>query len=304
MSTTTGQIAQLLRPGLAAIVGDLPPYPEEWTEIFKTYKSDKYQEIEVEMRYPGVADIKPEGMPTATDSAIGQRIITNYIHKTVGLNEILTKETIRDNLYNREFPRLAVSLRTSLRVAKNILAANILNNAFNPAVVTGDGQPVCSATHPVDGGFYSNVSAAAAFSETVVETMLIQIQQFVMQSGILAQTMARKLIVPPQLQFAASRLLNSSFRTTVIQNDISAIYHGDYIPEGYRINHYLTSPTAFFILTDSPDGFKHYQREAVETDTHVDYITNNVMLKAEERYSLGITNTRGVMGNAGALPPA
>lgn len=300
MSTNTGQIAQLLRPGLAAIVGELPSYPEEYSEIYKTYTSNKYQEIEVEMRYPGIADIKYEGMPTTTDSSIGQRIITNYIHKTVGLNEILTKETIRDNLYNKEFPRLAVSLRTSLRTAKNTLGANLLNDAFNPAAVIGDGQPICSATHPVDGGFYSNLAPAAAFSETTVEAILIQIQAFVMQSGILAQTMARKLIVPPGLQFEASRLLNSSFRTTVLQNDISAIYHGDYIPEGYKINHYLRSPTAFFILTDSPDGFKLYQREAVETDTHVDYITNNIMMKAEERYSFGITNARGVIGSQGA----
>lgn len=300
MATIIANIAQLARPGLAAIVGELPPYPEEYSEIFKTYKSDKYQEIEVEMRYPGVADFKPEGMATPTDTAIGQRIITNYVHKTVGLNEILTKETIRDNLYNKEFPRLAVSLRTSLRTAKNILAANVLNQAFNPAVVIGDGQPVCSATHPVDGGFYSNLAAPAGFSETAVENMIIQIQRFVMQSGILAQTMARKLIVPPNLQFEASRLLNSSFKNDVANNAISAIYHGDYIPEGYRINHYLTSPSSFFILTDSPDGFKLYQREEVETDTHVDYITNNIMMKAEERYSLGITNARGVIGSQGA----
>lgn len=300
MPTNTGNIAALLRPGLKAIVGEMRSYPEEFSEIFEYKTSDKYQEIEVELRMPGIADIKPEGMPTATDTAIGQRIITNYIHKTVGLNEILTKETIRDNLYKAEFPRLAVSLRTSLRTAKNVLLTNILNNAFNPAFPIGDGQPVCSATHPIDGGFYSNVAAApAAFSETSVETMLIQIQGFVMQSGILAQTMAKKLIVPKELQMSASRLLNSSFRIGVANNDISAIYHGDYIPEGYRINHYLTSPTSFFILTDSPDGFKYFQRDPVETDTHADYITNNIMMKAEERYSGGITNPRGVIGSQG-----
>jgi len=120
-----------------------------------------------------------------------------------------------------------------------------------------------------------------------------------MQSGILAQTMAKKLIIPKELQFSASRLLNSSFRVGVANNDINAMYHGDYIPEGYRVNHYLTSPTSFFILTDSPDGFKLYQRDTVETDTHADYITNNIMMKAEERYSGGITNPRGVIGSQG-----
>lgn len=300
MSTNTGQIAQLLRPGLAAIVGELPTYPAQYTEIFKTYESDKYQEIEIEMRMPGIADFKPEGEPTATDTAIGQRIITNYIHKTVGLNEILTKETIRDNLYKKEFPQLAVNLRTSLKITKDTLGANILNNAFNPGAPIGDGQPICSGFHPVDGGFYSNIAPAAGFAETSVENMLIQIQGFVMQSGILSQTMGEKLIVPRQLQMSASRLLNSSFRIGVANNDINATYHGDYIPKGYKVNQYLTSPTSYFILTDAPDGFKHYQRDPIETDTHVDYITNNIMMKAEERYSFGITNPRGVIGSQGA----
>ncbi len=300
MSTNTGQIAQLLRPGLKAIVGELPTYPEQWKEIFTSYDSDKYQEIEVEMRFPGAASIKTEGQAVATDSAIGQRIITNYIHKTVGLNEILTKEAIRDNLYQNQFPKLAVSLRSSLRTTKNILGANILNNAFNAVFPTGDGQALCSTSHPVDGGVYSNLAPAAAFSETALEVMLIQVQKFVMQSGILAQTMAKKLILPKELQFQASRILNGSFRTGTGDNDINAIYHGDYIPEGYRINQYLRSPSSYFMITDSPDGFKHFQRDPVETDTHADYITNNIMMKAEERYSFGVTNARCVVGSQGA----
>lgn len=298
----TGQIAQLLRPGLKAVFGQYPMYPEQWTEIFKTYQSDKYQEIEVEMKYLGAADIKPEGQPIATDS-MGQRIVTNYIHKTVGLSFTMTQESISDNLYQNQFPQQAMSLRDSLRVTKNILGANVLNNAFNPAYPIGDGQPLCSAAHPIDGGTYSNAFVGNApfvdFSEAGVEQAIILIQQFPMQSGILSQTMAKKLILPRELQFSASRLLNSAFRVDVANNDINALYHNDYIPEGYKINQYLTSTTAWFVITDSTDGLKHFQREAVSTDTYVDYSTNNVMCKAMERYSFGASNARGIFGSPG-----
>lgn len=298
----TGQIAQLLRPGLKAVFGQYPTYPEQWTEIFKTYQSDKYQEIEVEMKYLGAADIKPEGQPIATDS-MGQRIVTNYIHKRVGLSFTITKEAVEDNLYQNQFPEQAKSLRNSLRITKNILGANILNNAFNAAYPIGDGQSVCSTAHPIDGGIFSNAFGAGTvnvdFSEAGVEQAIILIQKFPMQSGILSQTMAKKMILPRELQFSASRLLNSAFRVDVANNDINALYHNDYIPEGYRINQFLTSPTAWFILTDAEDGLKHFQRTPVETDTYVDYPTDNVMAKATERYSFGVSNPRGIFGSPG-----
>lgn len=295
----TGQIAQLLRPGLNAIVGEMPTYPEQWTEIYKTQKSNKYQEIDVEMKYLGPATIKPEGSPISTDT-MGQRIITSYIHKRVGINFTITKEAIEDNLYQGEFPMKAVSLRNSLRTTKNILGANLLNNAFNAAYPMGDGQAVCSTAHPIDGGTFSNMlSVPTAFSEAALEQLIILIQKFPMQSGILSQTMPQKLIIPREQQFNASRILNSTFRVSVATNDINAMYHGDYIPKGYKVNQYLTSPLAYFILTDAPDGLKHFERSPVETDTYVDYMTDNVMCKGSERYSFGITNPRGIAGNAG-----
>ena len=296
----TNQIAQLLRPGLKAVFGQYPTYPEQWTEIYKTYQSDKYQEIEIEFKSLGAADIKPEGQPMATDS-MGVRIITNYTHKTIALSFTITKEAVQDNLYKTQFPQQSIALRNSLRVTKNILGANILNNAFNAGAPTGDGQPVCSAFHPIDGGVFSNtLTTPAAFGETSLEEAIIQIQQFPMQSGILAQTLARKLILPPSLQFTASRLLNSTFRFNSANNDINALYHNDYIPEGYKINQYLTAPRAWFVITDAPDGLKHFQRSPVETETYVDFPTNNVMAQATERYSFGISNVRGIFGSQGA----
>jgi hypothetical protein len=298
----TGQIAQLLRPGLKAVFGQYPTYPEQWTEIFKTYQSDKYQEIEVEMKFLGAADIKPEGQPIATDS-MGQRFVTNYIHRRVGLNFVITKEAVEDNLYQSQFPQQAVSLRNSLRVTKNILGTAILNNAFNAAYPIGDGQALCSTSHPIDGGVFANTFGNGAptvdFSEAGLEQAIITIQKFPLQSGILSQTMPEKLIIPRELQFAAQRLLNSSFRVDTANNDINALYNANYIPKGYKVNQFLTSTTAWFLLTDAENGLKHFQRTPVETDTYVDYQTDNVMAKATERYSFGASNCRAVFGSVG-----
>lgn len=301
MTTNTGLISSLLRPGLNAIIGQLPTYPDQWTEIFKTYHSDKYQEIDVEMKFLGAADIKAEGANYASDT-MAQRIQNSYIHKTIGLSFEITKEAIEDNLYKTQFPQQALSLRNSLRVTKNILGASVLNNAFNNGTLLGDGQPLCSNAHPIDGGTYSNTLAGNAnvdFSEAGLEAAIIAIQKFPMQSGILSQTMAKKIIIPRELQFAASRLLNSQFRTDTANNDINALYHNDYIPDGYRVNQFLLSPTAWFVLTDADNGMKHFQRTSISIDTYVVFDNDNIKVKASERYSFGCSNPRAIFGSPG-----
>lgn len=298
----TGQIAQLLRPGLKAVFGSYTIYDDQWKKLFKTYTSDKQQEIEVEMRYTGAAPIKPEGQPVAFDT-MGQRIVTNYIHRTVALAFSITKEAIEDNLYKNQFPEQANSLRNSMRTTKNILAANIFNNAFDDTHPVGDGKALCAVDHPTDVGSYSNRlennGASADFSEAAVEQAIIQIQRFTDHAGLLTQTMAKLLVLPRELQFSASRLLNSQFRIATANNDINAVYHDDYIPEGYTINQYLTSPTAWFIKTNAEDGLKHFQRRPLETDVYVDFPTDNLSAKATERYSFGVSNPRGLFGSPG-----
>lgn len=298
MAINTNQIAALLRPGLKAVFGQLPLYPEQWKEIFTTYQSDKYQEIDVEMRYLGAADIKAEGSPYAVDT-MGQRTVTNYIHKRIGLSFTITKEAMEDNLYQSQFPQQAVSLRNSLRSTKNILAADILNNAFNVAYPIGDGQSLCSANHPIDGGSFGNkLVNNADMSLKALEEMIIQIQQTPMVSGMLAQIMPKKLIIPPQQQFEASILLNSTLSPGIANNDANPLYHTNYIPQGYVVNQYLTNPKSWFVITDCPNGLKHFQRTPVETDTYVDFPTDNIMAKAGERYSFGVSDWRAIFGSA------
>lgn len=296
-------IQSLLRPGLAAVFGSYPQYPSQWSEIFDVYESDKTVEIEVEMKFLGLAQIRPEGSPTAMDS-MGQRIITNYNHKYVSLGFQITRQALMDNLYKTKFPMMAKALRDSLAQTKEILGASILNNGFNSAYPIGDGQPLFSTTHPIDGGTFANTPATQAdLNEASLESAIIAIQQFKNQAGLIVQTKPKKLMVGPQNQFVAERLLASAFRTNTANNDISAIYNISAIPEGYRVNQFIQpagSKNPWYVLTDAPDGFKHYVREKIETDMYTDFSTDNLLAKAVERYSFGVSNPRAAYGSEGA----
>lgn len=301
MAINTGAIANLLRPGLAAVFGSYPMYPSQWSEIFDVYESDKAVEIEVEMKMLGLAQIRPEGAQTAMDT-MGQRIITNYQHKYIGLGFVITRQAIMDNLYKTRFPMMATALRDSLAQTKEILGAAVLNNGFNSAFPIGDGKPLFSTQHPIDGGVFANTpSTPSDLNEASLESAIITIQQFKNQAGLIVQTKPKKLIVAPQNQFVAERLLGSAFRTGTNNNDISAVYNITAIPEGYRTNQFLTATSgqAWYLLTDAPDGFKHYVREKVETDVYTDFSTDNLQAKAIERYSFGVSNPRAAYGNQG-----
>lgn len=297
------QIQSLLRPGLAAVFGSYPQYPSQWSEIFDVYESDKAVEIEVEMKFLGLAQIRPEGSPTAMDS-MGQRIITNYNHKYVSLGFQITRQALMDNLYKTKFPMMAKALRDSLAQTKEILGASILNNGFNASYPIGDGQPLFSTAHPIDGGTFANTPAVAAdLNEASLESAIIAIQQFRNQAGLIVQTKPKKLVVGPQNQFVSERLLASAFRTNTANNDISAIYNISAIPEGYRVNQFIQpagTANPWYVLTDAPDGFKHYIREKIETDIYCDFSTDNLLAKAVERYSFGVSNPRAAYGSPGA----
>ncbi len=299
MAINTTAIANLLRPGLAAVFGDYPNYPSQWSEFFEVYESDKAVEIEVEMKMLGLAQIRAEGAPTAVDT-MGQRIITSYVHKYVALSFNITRQAIKDNLYKTKFPLMVRALKKSMAQTKEILGASVLNNGFSSSFPIGDGQPLFSLSHPIDGGVVANKpSVAADLNEASLESAIITIQQFKDQAGLIVQTKPEKLIVPPQGQFTAERLLASAFRTNTANNDISAVYNVSAVPQGYRVNQFLTTANAWFLMTDAPDGFKHYVREAIETDVYADFSTDNLLAKAVERYSFGVSNFRAAYGSQG-----
>lgn len=298
MTINTTQIANLLRPGLSAVFGDYPSYPAQYTEIFERYESDKAFEQEVEMKFLGLAQIRAEGLPTVMDS-MGQRSITTYLHRYVSLGFTITRQAMLDNLYKTRFPMMAKSLRRSMMVAKDTLGAAVLNNGFTTQL-TGDGVSLFNLNHPIDGGVVANTSTVAmALNEASLESAIVGVQQFLDVAGLRCMVKPQKLIVPPQLQFTAERILASSFRTGTNNNDIGAIYNITAVPQGYRVNQYLTSPLNFFLTTDASDGFKLFQREDVETDVYTDFSTDNLLCKSTERYSFGVSNFRAAYGVQG-----
>lgn len=300
MVINTTAIQNLLRPGLAAVFGDYPMYPAQWVEIFEKHTSDKAVEIEVEVKLLGLAQLKAEGASTAYGE-MGQRYITNYINKYVSIGFIITRQAIKDNLYKSSFPMQAIALKNSMMQKKEVLGASVLNNGFNSNFPIGDGQPVFSTSHPIDGGLVANTfTVQADLNETSLETAIVGVQTFKDAAGLTVTTKPTKLIVPPQLQWTADRLLQSQFRTGTANNDISAIYNTSAVPQGYRTNMFLTDTNSWFLMTDCSNGFKHYEREAMETDVTTDFDTDNLKAKAIERYSFGVSNFRGAWGSSGA----
>jgi phage major head subunit gpT-like protein len=300
MTINTSSIQQLLRPGLAEVFGDYPMYPAEYTEIFTTHTSDKAVEIEVEMKLLGLASIKGEGAPTQFQD-MGQRVISTYYHRYTSVGFIITRQAMKDNLYESQFPLQAQSLRNSMLQSKEVNGASVLNNGFSASFPGGDGQPLFSTAHPIDTGTFANTpSVQVDLNEASLQDAIITISQFRDQAGLVTMTKPTKLVVPSQLQFTADRILHSQFRTGTANNDINAIYNIGAVPQGYRVNHFLTDTNGWFLMTDAPNGLKHYVREALETDVFTDFTSDNLLAKAIERYSFGWSNPRGAFGSSGA----
>ena len=300
MAINTSAIANLLRPGLADVFGDYPMYPSQWTEIFDRHTSIMQQEIEVETRLLGMAEIRAEGASTAFDNAMGQRWITTYLHKYVSLGFIVTRQAMKDNLYKNKFDMQARALKRSMLQTKEILGAAVLNNGFSTSYPGGDGVPLYSTSHPIDGATYHNTfTTQADLNETALNDANVIIQQFKDQAGLIVMTKPKKLIVPPQLAWTADRLLGSKYRTDTANNDINPIASTQMIPEGYRVNQFLTDTNGWFIKTDADSGFKYYEREKVEIDMFTEFDNDNLKVKALERYSFGWSNPRISFGSQG-----
>ena len=300
MTINTAAIQNLLRPGLAAVFGSDPMYAPQWPEIFERHDSDKSIEIDVEMKMMGVGAIRAEGAPTQFQD-MGQRFVTQYVNRYVAAGFVITRQALKDNQYKKDFPKQAQSLRDAIDQAREILGAAVLNNGFNANFPVGDGLAAFSTAHIIDTGTYANTfTTMADLNETSLEDALTDIQQFRNQAGLRVMVKARKLIVPAELQWTADRLLGSQFRTGTANNDISAVYNTMAVPDGYRVNQYLTDTNAWFILTNAREGFKYYDREAYETSVFTDFMSDNLLAKAICRFSFGLSNPRGGFASSGS----
>ena len=304
MAISRAQLLKELLPGLNALFGlEYARYGEEHKEIYETETSERSFEEETKLSGFSAAPVKNEGSAIAYDNA-QEAWTARYNHETIALGFSLTEEAIEDNLYDSLSARYTKALARAMAYTKQVKAANVLNNGFNTSgsYDGGDGEPLFSASHPlISGGVNSNIPAVAAdLNETSLEAAVIQIAAWTDERGLLIAAKPRKLVVPPALQFVATRLLETELRVGTNDNDINALKNNGSIPEGYTINHFLTDPNAWFLTTDVPNGMKHFVRTAMSTGMDGDFDTGNVRYKARERYSFGWSDPLGMYGSQGA----
>jgi hypothetical protein len=302
MAISRAQLLKELLPGLNALFGlEYARYGEEHKEIFETETSERSFEEETKLSGFSAAPVKNEGSAIAYDN--GQEVFTaRYTHETIALGFSLTEEAIEDNLYDSLSARYTKALARAMSYTKQTKAAAVLNNGFAAGYPGGDGQPLFSTAHPlVSGGTNSNRPATMVdLNETSLEAAVIQIAAWQDERGLLIAAKPKKLVIPPNLMFVATRLLETELRVGTSDNDINALKSNGSIPEGYTVNHFLTDTNAWFLTTDVPNGMKHFVRTPMSTGMDGDFDTGNVRYKARERYSFGWSDPLGMWGSSGS----
>ena len=301
MAISRAQLLKELLPGLNALFGlEYDQYENEHAEIYETENSDRSFEEEVKLSGFAAAPVKAEGSSLAYDNA-QEHYTARYNHETVAMGFSITEEAMEDNLYDSLSARYTKALARAMAYTKQTKAAALLNTGFT-SFSSGDGVSLFNTAHPtVGGGTNANrLAVNADLNETSLEQAVIDIAAFTDERGLLIAARPRKLIVPPALMFVATRLLQTELRTGTADNDTNALRSNGSIPEGYRVNHYLTDTDAFFITTDIPNGMKHFVRTPMATAMDGDFDTGNVRYKARERYSFGVSDPLGMFGSPGA----
>jgi len=302
MAISRAQLLKELLPGLNALFGlEYAKYGEEHKEIYETETSERSFEEETKLSGFAAAPVKNEGSSIAYDNA-QEAFTARYTHETIAMGFAITEEAVEDNLYDSLSSRYTKALARGMAYTKQVKAAFVLNNAFTGGPTYGDGVTLCNTAHPlVSGGTNSNTpSTASDLNETSLENAVIQIAAWTDERSLLIAAKPKKLVIPPALQFVATRLLETELRVSTADNDINALKNNGSIPEGYCINHYLTDTNAWFLLTDVPNGLKHFVRTPMSTGMDGDFDTGNVRYKARERYSFGVSDPLGIFGSPGA----
>ena len=301
MAISRAQALKELLPGLNALFGlEYAKYEDEHSEIYETENSERSFEEELKLSGFGAAPIKTEGGALSYDNA-QESYVARYVHETVAMGFAITEEAMEDNLYDSLSSRYTKALARAMAYTKQVKAASLLNTGFT-TFNSGDGVTLFSTAHPtVSGVTNSNrPSVAVDLNETALEQAVIDIAGYVDERGLLIAAMPRKLIIPPGLMFVATRLLQTDLRVGTADNDLNALKTNGSIPEGYRVNHYLTDADAWFLTTDVPNGMKHFVRAAMTTAMDGDFDSGNVRYKSRERYSFGVSDPLGIYASSGA----
>ena len=302
MAISRAQLLKELLPGLNALFGlEYAKYGEQHKEIYETETSERSFEEETKLSGFSAAPVKNEGAAIAYDNA-QEAWTARYTHETIAMGFSITEEAVEDNLYDSLSSRYTKALARGMAYTKQVKGAAILNTGFTAGVTYGDGVTLFSTAHPlISGGVNSNRPATPAdLNETSLENAVIQIAAWTDERGLLIAAKPKKLVVPPSLQFVATRLLETELRVGTADNDINAIKNNGSIPGGYTVNNFLTDTNAWFLLTDVPNGLKHFVRSPLANSMDGDFDTGNVRYKARERYSFGVSDPLGIYGSPGA----
>jgi hypothetical protein len=303
MAISRSQLVKELEPGLNALFGlEYKRYENQHAEIYTNESSDRAFEEEVMLSGFGNAQVKAEGAGVSFDDA-QETFTARYTHETVALAFAITEEAIEDNLYDRLASRYTKALARSMSNAKQVKAVEPLIQGLPSTdnFDSGDGVSLFNTSHPtVAGTFKNTLTTQADLNETSLEQSLIDIAAMTDERGLRVAARGVKMIIPSELQFTAERLMKSQGRTGTADNDINAIVSMGMIPQGYRVNNYLTDTDAFYIITDIPNGMKMFTRAPLTTAMEGDFDTGNVRYKARERYSFGVSDPRGIFGVEGA----
>jgi hypothetical protein len=298
---TTASHPKALWPGIKAWWGQVyDEHATEYTDLFDSDTSDKNYEEDVQLTGFGLAGRKSEGAGTTYDSEI-QGFTTRYTHIAYALGYIVTKEELDDNLYEQVSKRRSASLAQSFRQTKENVAANVYNRAFSGTYLGGDSKSLCATDHPnTTGGTFSNKPTVDVdLSEAALEDGIIATMGLQNDRGLLINVMPRSLIVARQNWFNANRIMESVYQPGNGNNDINVIKATNALPEGIKMNHYLTSPNAWFLRTNIQNGLKYYERTGIMFDQDNDFDTMNAKAKGYERYSFGWTDPRAIYGANG-----
>jgi hypothetical protein len=309
MAISRAQLLKELLPGLNALFGmEYARYGEEHKEIYETEKSERSFEEETKLAGFGAAPVKNEGSAIAYDNA-QEAFTARYNHETIALGFSITEEAIEDNLYDSLSARYTKALARAMSYTKQVKAASVINNGFNGSYLGGDGVTLFGNNssntrvgHPLVNGSvnYNSPTTGVDLNETSLENAVIQIAAWTDERGLLIAAKPRKMIVPPSLMFVAKRLLDTELRVSTADNDINALKQMGAIPEGYTVNHFLTDTNGWYLITDVPNGMKHFERMPLSNSMDGDFDTGNVRYKARERYSFGWSDPLGMWGSAGA----
>jgi len=309
MAISRAQLLKELLPGLNALFGlEYARYGEEHKEIYETEKSERSFEEETKLAGFGAAPVKNEGSAIAYDNA-QEAFTARYNHETIALGFSITEEAVEDNLYDSLSARYTKALARAMSYTKQVKAAAVINNGFNGSYLGGDGVTLFGNNssntrvgHPLVNGAvnYNSPTTGVDLNETSLENAVIQIAAWTDERGLLIAAKPRKMVIPPALMFVAKRLLDTELRVSTADNDINAIKQMGAIPEGYCVNHFLTDSNGWYLITDVPNGMKHFERMPLANSMDGDFDTGNVRYKARERYSFGWSDPLGMWGSAGA----